>query len=194
MGTIATPIDDPWLGSGGGCLGRRGRLALIRQLFNKKHCNFYTVWGYMMDNASPYGTNQRHPSMTQQSNGVGVRFLCGYDEWEVFIWGTNPNFHYFGASEMRWVTFHLLISILMVLFSMPGAKQQLTNRSVASKVGVYDAVWQWRVDMSNTSNMGSFFLTEMVPHIPSSEQQYWPCMTPCCLTEGKKHWQNNQLV
>ena len=54
-----------------------------------------------MDNASPYGTNQCHPSMTQQSNGVGVRFLCGDDEWEAFICGTKPNFHYFVASEMR---------------------------------------------------------------------------------------------
>ena len=40
--------------------------------------------------------------MTQQSNGVGVRFLCGDDGWEAFIWGTKPDFYYFGASEMRW--------------------------------------------------------------------------------------------
>ena len=55
-----------------------------------------------MDNVSPYATTQRHPSTIQQSNGVGVRFLCGDDEWEAFIWGTKPDFYYFGASKMRW--------------------------------------------------------------------------------------------
>ena len=54
-----------------------------------------------MDDASPYATTQRHPSTIQQSNGVGVRFLCGDDEWEAFIGGTKPDFYYFGASKMR---------------------------------------------------------------------------------------------
>ena len=62
------------------------------------------------------------------------------------------------------------ILVLMVLFSMPWTKQQLTNRSVASIVGVCDAVWQW---MMNTSNMRSFFPIMLVPQIPSAEQQYW---------------------
>ena len=30
-----------------------------------------------MDNVSRYATNQRHPSKTQQSNGVGVRLYAG---------------------------------------------------------------------------------------------------------------------
>ena len=76
--------------------------------------------------------------------------------------------------HQKWGDFSTIL-VLMVLFSMSGTKQQSTNRSVASIDGVCDAVWQWRVDMSN---MGSFFLTEMVPHIPSSEQQYRQCMIP----------------
>ena len=40
--------------------------------------------------------------MTQQSNGVGVRFLCRDDVWEAFIRGTKPNFQYFGAPKIRW--------------------------------------------------------------------------------------------
>jgi hypothetical protein len=72
----------------------------------------------------------------------------------------------------------------MVLLSMPGTKEQLTNRSVASIVGVYDAVWQWRVNMSN---MGSFFSQKWLPHIPSSEQQYWQCMIPFCTIVAKNH-------
>jgi len=59
-----------------------------------------------MDNASPYGTNQRHPSMTQQSNSVGVRFLCGDDGREAFIWGSKPDFYYFGASKTWWFFNH----------------------------------------------------------------------------------------
>ena len=39
------------------------------------------------------------------------------------------------------------ILVLMVLLSMPGTKQQLTNRPVSSVVGVYGAVWVLRVDM-----------------------------------------------
>jgi hypothetical protein len=34
----------------------------------------------------------------------------------------------------------------------------------------FDATWLWRV---NRTNMGTIFISELVPHIPSSEQQFW---------------------
>ena len=49
-----------------------------------------------------YGTNQHQPYITQQSNGVGVRFLCGDDGRKAFIWDIMPDFYYFGASKMGW--------------------------------------------------------------------------------------------
>ena len=134
-----------------------------------------------MDNVSPYATNQRHPSTTQQSNGLVVRFICGDDGWEAFIGGAKPDFYYFGAP--KWGDFSTIL-VLMVLFSMPWTKQQLTNRSVASIVGVCDAVWQWRMNMSNTR---SFFPIMLVPQIPSAEQQYWQYMIPCCPTLVKSY-------
>ena len=47
------------------------------------------------------------------------------------------------------------ILVLMVLLSMPGTKQQLTNRSVASIDGVCGASWVWGVDRTK---MGTFFV------------------------------------
>jgi hypothetical protein len=56
--------------------------------------------------------------------------------------------------HQKWGDFSTIL-VLMVLFSMPGTKQQLTNRSVASIDGVCDASWVWRVDRTN---MGTFFV------------------------------------
>ena len=47
------------------------------------------------------------------------------------------------------------ILVLMIPFSMPGTKQQSTNRSLVSIDGVYDASWVWGVDRTN---MGTFFV------------------------------------
>ena len=60
--------------------------------------------------------------------------------------------------------------VLMVLILMPGTKQQLTNRSVASIVGVCGATWGWGMDWTN---VGTIFVSELVPHIPSVEQPFW---------------------
>ena len=78
------------------------------------YVNFYTqivyfftsVWGWIWENTTSYGTDQRQPDITQQSNGVGVRFLCVDYGREAFIWGIMPDFYYFGASKMGWL-FHL---------------------------------------------------------------------------------------
>jgi len=161
MGTIATTHWRPiplclWIGSGGSGLGRRGRLALLRQFFNTNHRNFYTVWGYIMDNASPYGTNQHHTSMTQQSNGVGVRFLCGDDECEAFIWGTKPNFYYFGASEMRW---------FFTYFGIDGPSFNAWDKTTINKPfsGVYSwCLWCCLAMEGGYEQHGIVFLTEMV--------------------------------
>jgi len=60
--------------------------------------------------------------------------------------------------------------VLVVLILMPGTKQQLTDRSVASIVEVYDVTLEWRVDWTY---MGTIFVSELVPHIPSVEQPFW---------------------
>ena len=59
---------------------------------------------------------------------------------------------------------------LMAPYWMPGTIQQLTNRHGMSIDGVCNASWLWRVDRTN---MGTFFVWELVPHIPSSEQPFW---------------------
>ena len=102
MGTTATTRWRPftlclWLGSNISGLGCRGCLALLRYFFYTNRRNFYTRRRQIMDNVSRYATNQRHPSKTQQSNGVGVRFICGGDGQEAFIGGAKPDFYYFGA-------------------------------------------------------------------------------------------------
>jgi hypothetical protein len=56
--------------------------------------------------------------------------------------------------HIKWSDFSTIL-VLMVLFSMPGTKQQLTNRSVASIDGVCGASWVWGVDRTN---MGTFFV------------------------------------
>ena len=60
--------------------------------------------------------------------------------------------------------------VLVVLILMPGRKQQLTDRSVASIVEVYDVTLEWRVDWTY---MGTIFVSALVPHIPSVEQPVW---------------------
>jgi hypothetical protein len=60
--------------------------------------------------------------------------------------------------HQKWGDFSTIL-VLMVLFSMPGTKQQLTNRSVAFIDGVRDASWVWRVDRRvDRTNMGTFFV------------------------------------
>ena len=74
------------------------------------YVNFYTQIVYFLH---PYEgrywsmahllawTNTNHTSHNNQI-GVGVRFLCGDDGREAFIWGIMPDFYYFGASKMGW--------------------------------------------------------------------------------------------
>ena len=59
---------------------------------------------------------------------------------------------------------------LMAPYWMPGTIQQLTNRHGMSIDGVCNASWLWRVDWTN---VGTIFVSELVPHIPSVEQPFW---------------------
>jgi hypothetical protein len=68
--------------------------------------------------------------------------------------------------HQKWSDFSTIL-VLMVLFSMPGTKQQSSNRSMASIDGVDGASWVWGV---GRTNMGAFFVSELVPDIPPSEQ------------------------
>ena len=52
---------------------------------------------------------------------------------------------------------------------MAGTKQQSTNRSVASIDGVCGASWVWGVDRTN---MGTFFVWVLVPHIPPQNNHF----------------------
>jgi len=79
-----------------------------------------------------------------------------------------PDFYYFGASK-KWGEFSPIM-VLAVLILMPGTKQQLTNRQRMRLDGVCNASWLWRVDWTN---MGTIFVSELVPHIPASEQPFW---------------------
>ena len=62
-----------------------GGLVILRQFLYTNRIFFTSVRGWIWDNTTSYGTNQRQPYITQQSNGVGVRFLCGDDGREAFI-------------------------------------------------------------------------------------------------------------
>ena len=109
-----------------------------------------------MDNVSPYATTQRHPSITQQSNGVGVRFLCGDDEWEAFIGGTKPDFYYFGASKMRW---------FFTYFGIDGPSFNAWDKTTINKPfsGVYSwCLWCCLAMEGGYEQHMIVFLTEMV--------------------------------
>ena len=109
-----------------------------------------------MDNVSPYATNQRHPSTTQQSNGVGVRFICGDNGWEAFIWGTKPDFQYFGASKMRW---------FFTYFGIDGPFFNALDKTTINKPfsGVYSwGLWCCLAMEGGYEQHGIVFLTEMV--------------------------------
>ena len=58
-----------------------------------------------MDNNSPNGMNQRHTCITQQSNGVGVRFLYVDDGLGSFIRGITPDFNNFGTPKTSFSTY-----------------------------------------------------------------------------------------
>ena len=66
-----------------------------------------------MDNASPYGANQRHPSMTQQSNGVGVRLYAGMTGGRRLFEVPSPIFII--LVHQKWSDFSTILA-LMALF------------------------------------------------------------------------------
>jgi len=76
--------------------------------------------------------------------------------------------------HQKWGDFSPIL-VLMALFLMPGTNKQHTNRQRMILVRVYDATWVWRMDWTN---MGTIFISELVPHIPSSEQPYSQQMNP----------------
>ena len=94
--------------------------------------------------------NQSQLGITQQSNRVGVRFLCGDDGREAFIWGIMPDFYYFGASKKGWFfTYFGINGTLMNAWD----KQTIYKPTMNALDGVCDPTWVWRVDRTN---MGAF--------------------------------------
>ena len=57
-------------------------------IFIHKSYIFYIRMRVDFGQCTSYGTNQHQPYITQQSNGVGVRFLCGVDGLKT-IWNDN---------------------------------------------------------------------------------------------------------
>ena len=146
-----------------------GGWVILRQFLYTNRIFFTSVWGWIWENTTSYGTDQRQPDITQQSNGVGVRFLCGDYGREAFIWGIMPDFYYFGASKMGWL-FHLFWNWwhpIECLWDDTTINKPISGMSID---GVCNASWLWRVDWTN---VGTIFVSELVPHIPSVEQPFW---------------------
>ena len=51
-----------------------GGWVILRQFLYTNRIFFTSVWGWIWENTTSYCTDQRQPDITQQSNGVGVRF------------------------------------------------------------------------------------------------------------------------
>jgi len=84
-----------------------GGSAVLRQFLSTIRIIFTPVRGRFGTILQPIGMYQRQPCITQQSNGVGVRFLCGGDGVGSFIRGIMPDF-YILVHKKNGVKFHLL--------------------------------------------------------------------------------------
>ena len=84
-----------------------GGSAVLRQFLSTIRIIFTPVRGRFGTILQPIGMYQRQPCITQQSNGVGVRFLCGDDGVGSFIRGIMPDF-YILVHQKNGVNFHLL--------------------------------------------------------------------------------------
>ena len=145
-----------------------GGWVILRQFLYTNRIFFTSVWGWIWENTTSYGTDQRQPDITQQSNGAGVRFLYGdYGRRGVYL-------RHYARFLLFWcIKNGVIVSPILELMApywMPGAIQQFTNRHGMSIDGVCNASWLWRVDWTN---VGTIFVSELVPHIPSVEQPFW---------------------
>ena len=84
-----------------------GSSAVLRQFSSTIRIICTPVRGRFGTIVQPIGMYQRQPCITQQSNGVGVRFLCGGDGVGSFIRGIMPDF-YILVHQKNGVNFHLL--------------------------------------------------------------------------------------
>ena len=103
-----------------------------------------------MDNNSPNGMNQRHTCITQQSNGVGVRFLHVDDGLGSFIRGITPDFNNVGTPE---VIFHLYWYQLPIECLGQNNNQQTDNKQLQLMFISYLGV-----GVDRTNIMGTFFV------------------------------------